>query len=67
MAKVHHTPSEVEAVDGEVLMDGPDGVAVSLSPEAAAETSARLLQGASQAASQRDAQVQAPEEPSTEF
>jgi len=46
-------PSEVEAKDGEVLVDGPDGVAVSLTPEAAAETSDRMMEGAATAAGQR--------------
>jgi hypothetical protein len=44
--KAYDTPSEVTAEDGEVLVDGPDGVAVSLTPEAAAETSDRLLEQA---------------------
>lgn len=46
-------PSEVSAEQGEVVVDGPDGVAVSLTPDAAAETSDRLLDGAAQAAGQR--------------
>ena len=46
-------PSEVSAEQGEVVVDGPDGVAVSLTPEAAAETSDRLLDGATKAAGQR--------------
>jgi hypothetical protein len=36
-------PSEVSAEQGEVIVDGPDGVAVSLTPDAALETSDRLL------------------------
>ena len=51
--KVENTPSEVTAVDGEVIVDGPDGVAVSMTPEAAAETSDRLLRGAAQARGQQ--------------
>lgn len=43
--KAYHTPSEVAAEEGEVVVDGPDGVAVSLTPEAALETSDRLLRG----------------------
>jgi hypothetical protein len=35
-------PSKVSAVDGEVVLDGPDGVGVSVTPEAAKETSRRL-------------------------
>ena len=38
-------PSEVEAEDGEVVVDGPDGVALSFTPAAAIETSERLLEG----------------------
>ena len=41
----YDTPSEVAAQEGEVIVDGPDGVAVSLTPEAALETSDRLLRG----------------------
>ena len=37
-------PSDVKAVDGRVEVDGPDAVDVSLTPEAAEETSERLLQ-----------------------
>lgn len=42
-AKTHDTPSEVGAEDGHVIVDGPDGVAVTLTPAAAVETSDRLL------------------------
>lgn len=65
MAKVHDTPSDVSAEDGEVHIDGPDGVAVSLTPEAAAETSDRLLGCASQAQGQRltDAGSRAEQQP----
>ena len=49
----HDTPSEVNAEEGEVLVDGPDGVAVSFTPEAAAETSDRLLTGAAKARGQQ--------------
>lgn len=51
--KVHDEPSTVTAVEGEVQVDGPDGVAVSLTPEAAAETSDRLLHGAAVACGQQ--------------
>jgi len=49
----YNEPSEVEADEGAVIVDGPDGVAVTLTPEAAAETSHRLLSGAADAAGQR--------------
>jgi hypothetical protein len=39
------TPSEVTAEDGEVLMDGPGSLAISFTPDAALETSQRLLDG----------------------
>ena len=51
--KVYDTPSEVEAEDGNVVVDGPDGVAVTLLPEAAIETSERLLAKGTQAHGQR--------------
>jgi hypothetical protein len=45
-------PSEVEAVKGQVEVEGPDDVDVALTPEAAAETSDRLLRGAFKARGQ---------------
>lgn len=44
--KAYDMPSNVTAEDGEVMVDGPDGVAFSLTPDAAAETSDRLLEEA---------------------
>jgi len=52
MKKVQETPSEVAAVDGQVIVDGPDGIAYSMTPDAAARTSARLLTEAARAKSQ---------------
>jgi hypothetical protein len=46
--------TEVSAKDGEVILDGPDGVDVKLTPEAARETSTRLWDGAAKAKAQRD-------------
>jgi hypothetical protein len=46
-------PSNVSAEDGVVNVDGPDGVDVGLTPEAALETSDRLLHGAATAVGQR--------------
>ncbi|RYG87206.1 MAG: hypothetical protein EON59_08100 [Alphaproteobacteria bacterium] len=43
----------VTADQGDVEVDGPDGIDVWLTPEAAAETSDRLLAGATQAMGQR--------------
>ena len=41
--KPYDKPSGVTAAGGEVHLDGPDGVDVSMTPEAALETSDRLL------------------------
>jgi hypothetical protein len=51
--RVYDTPSEVTAEEGQVLVEGPDGVDVSFTPEAAAETSDRLLTGAAEARGQQ--------------
>ena len=51
-SQIHDEPSKVTAEDGVVIVDGPDGVAVSLTPEAAIETSDRLLQAGTQARGQ---------------
>ena len=53
MSKPHSTPSAVNAEDGEVLIDGPNGVAVSFTPEAAVETSERLVSASAAADRQR--------------
>lgn len=42
MSAPHHTPSTVSHEHGEIIVDGPDGVAVSLTPEAALITAGRL-------------------------
>jgi len=51
--RLYEEPSKITAVQGEVQLDGPDGVAFALTPEAAAETSDRLLYGAAQATGQK--------------
>jgi hypothetical protein len=51
--KVYDEASKVEAEDGEVIVDGPDGVDVRLTPDAAAETSDRLLDAAGIAQGQK--------------
>ena len=51
--EVYSHPSEVSAEDGVVNVDGPDAVDVALTPEAARETSDRLLEGAMEAQGQR--------------
>lgn len=50
---IHDQPSAVTAEDGDVLVKGPDDVDVGLSPEAAEETSNRLLEGSMKARGQR--------------
>ncbi|GAA4744012.1 hypothetical protein GCM10023264_06560 [Sphingomonas daechungensis] len=51
--KVYDEPSEVEAEDGVVVVNGPDAVDVQLTPEAADEISERLITGAMKARGQR--------------
>lgn len=51
--RVYDEATEVDAEDGKVVLDGPDGVAVLMTPEAALETSDRLLRGAALAAGQK--------------
>lgn len=51
--EIYSKPSDVSAEDGVVNLDGPDGVDVGLTPEAALETSDRLLEGAATAVGQR--------------
>lgn len=46
-------PSDVSTEDGEVIVEGPDGIAVSLTPEAAEETGRRLIRAAEQARAHR--------------
>ena len=53
----YDTPTETDAVDGEVVLRGPGGVALSMTPEAAEETGRRLLQAAASARRQRDGTV----------
>ena len=48
----YDTPSRVFAVHGEVVLDGPNGVGVSMTPAAAAETAKRLARAAEEARAQ---------------
>ena len=50
-------PMTVQAVDGEVVVLGPDSVAVSLTPDAAEESGRRLIAGA------ENARQEGPDEP----
>jgi hypothetical protein len=51
--KIHQQPSAVTAEEGDVLVKGPDDVDVALTPDAAEETSNRLLEGSMKARGQR--------------
>lgn len=67
--KVYDEATKVDAEDGKVVLDGPDGVAVLMTPDAALETSERLLFGAAQAMGQRKLEEQRhkrPEQPAEE-
>jgi hypothetical protein len=45
--------TEVTAKDGQVILDGPDGVDVKVTPEAAEQTADNLIEGAVMARGQR--------------
>ncbi len=47
--EAHDTPTTVTSVDGEVVLDGPDGLGLSMTPAAAKETGKRLVKGAAEA------------------
>ena len=51
--KAHDEPSEVSAVDGDVVVVGPDGVDVAMTPEAAEITAGRLVRAAQSAHGQK--------------
>ena len=55
--QVHDEPSNVSSEQQTVIVDGPDGVAVSLTPGAAKETGRRLIHEADEA-SEIDAEGQ---------
>jgi hypothetical protein len=59
----YNTPTETNAIEGEVVLLGPNGVAVSMTPEAAEETGRRLIRSAEAARRQREqGSVTSPEE-----
>lgn len=45
----HSDPSDVVAEQGEIIVEGPDGVAVTFTPDAAEETARRLMAAVSEA------------------
>jgi hypothetical protein len=50
--ETYSKPTEVTSEDGRVFLDGPDGVDVAMTPEAALETGGRLIDEAAKAAGQ---------------
>ena len=46
-------PLDVAAEEGEVLIEGPEGIALSMTPEAAEESSNRLYERTAEARGQR--------------
>ncbi len=48
----HGEPSDVVAEQGDVIVEGPDGVAVTLTPDAAEETGRRMMKAAAEAREQ---------------
>lgn len=51
--KVYDQVTKVTAKEGNVILDGPDGVDVKVTPEAAEATADELIKGAMEAAGQR--------------
>lgn len=49
---VHEHAGKAQAAEGNVLLDGPDGIAISLTPDAAEQTAHALLDAATQARAQ---------------
>lgn len=55
--KIHNEPSDVNAEEGQVDQDGPDGVAVSFEPGAALETGRKLIEKGVEAKRQKRGQT----------
>lgn len=51
--KLYDEATQVRAENGEVLLDGPDGVDVKVTPEAAEQTAGNLVVEAAKARNQR--------------
>ena len=50
--KAHDKPSDVTPIDGEVAVNGPDGIGYAMTPGAAEQTSERMRDAAAQARTQ---------------
>jgi hypothetical protein len=61
--KIYAEASHTESEPGSVVVDGPDGVDVRLTPEAAEETSHRLLDSAAEAKGKELAEAKRREPP----
>jgi hypothetical protein len=53
--KPHNIPATATAELGEVMLDGPDGLAMSFTPEAASKSAAAMAQAANKAHRQNQA------------
>jgi hypothetical protein len=52
--EVKEDPGVASAEEGQVILEGPDGVAVTMTPQAAKETAASLIAAAERAGGQAD-------------
>lgn len=50
--KAYDEPTKATAIDGEVVLNGPDGVDVSITPDAAEESARRMTTAADRAREQ---------------
>jgi hypothetical protein len=50
--KAYDTPVKTTPIDGEVVLEGPDGIGLSMTPDAAEETARRLYAAAEMARNQ---------------
>ena len=57
--KAYDEPTVVEAIDGEVTLNGPDGIGLSMTAAAAEETGRRLIAAAQRAKAQAPAKDEA--------
>jgi len=58
-AETEEDPGVANAEQGQVVLDGPDGVAVTMTPDAATETGQSLIAAAEAARRQRDGETEA--------